>query len=393
MMGGFTEVFEKARHCGLELTVAQETSALAAGDLRLVERLITWPMDDPILIDLAEVLHRTYPFESVLSFQEFGLMNAARIQDRLGLFGNPPRPVALTRDKLRMRQHLRAVGIPTTPHVATNSARELREFAETAGWPIVLKPRYGTGSRQVHRVDSATDLDPALAAMFAVDPHTQILAEKYLFGPEVSVEAITWEGRHEVLIVTDKLTTGAPHFVELGHTMPACLPSADLAAVRDLTVSFLDSIGHRYGPSHTEIIRTGTGPVIVESHTRTGGDRIFEMVELISKVDMILATLRGFAGRFEWPRQINEIVASNGGVAIRYLDLGAGVIRRVRGMAEAAQLPGVIRVDGQLSPGTQLRPIRMSRDRPGYVLATGNSPAQAAENALAAVHQIAVELE
>src|SRR5207244_3567805 len=97
---------------------------------------------------------------------------------------------------------------------------------------------------------------------------------------------------------TDKITTGAPNFVELGHTHPSSLAPATLERIEALTLQVLDAVGHRYGPSHTEIIVTADGPKLVETHTRTGGDRIFEIVELVHGVDMFTATLQGFAGRF-----------------------------------------------------------------------------------------------
>ena len=37
-------------------------------------------------------------------------------------------------------------------------------------------------------------------------------------GSEVSVEIMVINGDVNVLAITDKLTTGAPHFVEMGHS-------------------------------------------------------------------------------------------------------------------------------------------------------------------------------
>lgn len=54
-------------------------------------------------------------------------------------------------------------------------------------------------------------------------PDIGIIAEKFIEGPEVSVEAISWDGQHTILGVTDKITTGYPGFVETGHSMPSAL--------------------------------------------------------------------------------------------------------------------------------------------------------------------------
>jgi len=388
MVGGFTEIYRKAKAQGLDLTVAQRLADIAPADLGTVDQLITAPMDDPGLPDVIAALHRARPFDAVLSFQEHGLLTAAAVRERLALFGNPRDAVLLTRDKALMRDRLAAVGVPSVPHLRSNDPDELRTFGDRAGWPLILKPVRGSGSRQIHRVDTPSELGPALARMYAVDPATRVLAEKWVHGPEVSVEALTWEGRHRVVTVTDKLTTGAPHFVETGHTMPSRLPAGVLGQVREVTFRLLDAVGHRYGPSHTEIVVTADGPVVIETHTRTGGDRIFEMVELTTGVDLFSATLAGFAGDAD-PLPAGSHRA---GAAIRFFDLPPGVVTELSGLRAAAASAGVSRVETRLTPGARTVPLRMSDDRPGFVLATGADASEAARNAEAALALLTIRV-
>jgi biotin carboxylase len=388
MVGGFTSIYEKAKACGFHLTVAQDRNDVKDADVRLADQLITAPIDDDVIVDLAGALHQRRRFDAVVSFQEHGVLNAAVIRERLDVFGNPLRPVELTRDKARMRAHLRAAGLPSIRSVKTASREELLAFGHEVGWPIILKPYRGSGSRQVRKVGAPGELPGALEQLLAIDADVCFLAEEFMSGPEVSVEAITSDGEHEVVMVTDKLTTGAPHFVELGHSMPSRLGRAQLDAVEALTLAFLSSIGHRHGPSHTEIIVTRDGPIIVESHTRTGGDQIFEMVELATGVDMFAETLGRFAGERRPPSP-----RRNGtGAAIRFFDFGPGVVAEAAGFDQAAMCPGVVRVENRLEPGLELGLIRMSDDRRGYVLAVGDSAEQAASNVAAAMGRLRVRI-
>jgi biotin carboxylase len=397
MLGGWADIYQKAKAAGFDLTLVQLKSDIKSKDIEIVDQLISSELSDKLVLDLVETIHMKHPFDVSLSFSELGLLNAALVADRLGIEGNPLKPVLLTRDKVKMRENMQAGGVPSIPHAAVRNAADAIRFGNDYGWPIIVKPANGVGSRQIHKLFAPADAYPAFAAIDGDAstagvikhdfPDMRIIAEKFIEGAEVSVEAITWEGRHTVLGVTDKITTGYPRFVESGHTMPSVLPAETVAQINALVVRFLDSIEHRYGPSHTEVIVSDDGPIIVESHTRTGGDRIFEMVELAYGVDMFGATLQGFAGAFPDIEPVRR-----GGAAIRYLTVDEGRVLAIDGLDEAARLPGVVRCDITLKVGDRAKAFIDSNVRYGYVLATGETAQQAAANAERALAQIRITL-
>jgi biotin carboxylase len=398
MFGGWADIYQKAKAAGFDLTLVQLKSDIKPKDIEIVDQLISSELSDKLVLDLVEAIHRKHPFDVSLSFSELGLLNAALTTDRLGIEGNPLKPVLLTRDKVKMRENMNAGGVPSIPHAVVSNAADAIGFGNDYGWPIIVKPANGVGSRQIHKLSTPADAYPAFAAIDADAstvsvikhdfPDMRIIAEKFIEGVEVSVEAITWEGRHTVLGVTDKITTGYPRFVETGHTMPSALPAETVARINTLVLRFLNSIGHRYGPSHTEVIVSSDGPIIVESHTRTGGDRIFEMVELAFGVDMFRATLQGFAGAFPSVEPVQR-----GGAAVRYLTVDEGRVLSIDGLDEAMKLPGVVRCDIHLKVGDRTKAFTDSNVRYGYVLATGETAQQATENAERALAHIRITLE
>jgi biotin carboxylase len=397
MIGGWTDIFEKAKACKFDLTVVQRRDALKPRDLELIDQVITSPLNDKGVIDIVTAIHQKKPFDIVLSFQEMGLLNAALLREQLGIRGNPLAPVMLTRDKGLMRKHMPQHGIPSIPYAVVSSAEQTIAFGREAGWPIIVKPANGVGSLHIHKLFSEADVagvfeairqDPLITRLISHDfPAVDLIAEKFVEGPEVSVEAMTWEGQHTVVAVTDKLHCGYPTFVETGHSMPSALPAATLAAIEGLTRDFLASIGHLYGPTHTEIIVSDQGPVIIESHTRTGGDNIFEMVQLACGVDMFGATLQGFAGSFP-PLEI-----AAGSAAIRFLSMPAGRITGISGLEEARASTGVVRCELAKKVGDVSAPVRFSDDRCGYVLARGAGKLDAIDNVDKALRAIRIEVD
>jgi biotin carboxylase len=294
----------------------------------------------------------------------------------------------LTRDKGKMREHMVRAELPTIPFVVGADVDAIVALGEKSGWPLIVKPSAQSGSRQINKVFDRAGVAAALDSIEAEFPGSVPISEKFIDGPEVSVEAFSWSGRHRILGVTDKITTGAPYFVETGHNLPSALPAAVIEQVHEQTLALLDAIGHQHGPTHTELIIAADGPVIVESHTRTGGDRIFEMVDLAFGVDMIKSMLEGL---YHGDPVLN--VRETRGAAIRFLTLPEGVVRKVDGLEQARAMPGVVRCDIHLEPGTVIKPFRNSSERHGYVLAVGATAREAIDNVEAAMRTIMVTVD
>ena len=242
--------------------------------------------------------------------------------------------------------------------------------------PCIVKPTDNAGSRGVILARSSDELESALAYSRENGRSGNVIIEEYMTGSEVSVEIIVWQGIPHVLQVTDKLTTGAPHFVEMGHSQPSRLPEADLESIRDLAIRAVKAVGIDNGPAHVEIMLTSEGPKMVELGARMGGDCITShLVPLSTGIDMVKATIDiclgltpDIAPKFEK------------GSAIRFFDAPEGVIAAIEGIEEAKKVPGVQEISFTKSVGDTVTAIGSSTDRTGFVI----SQADTAETAIAA---------
>jgi biotin carboxylase len=324
-------------------------------------------VEDPARLDS---LHAEAPFDRILSLTEKGLRPSAEATDRFGLAGNGLRVVRLLQDKTAMRALLNSKGLSRVAVHTPGEAADLADFCRRIGGPVILKPSDGSGSLGVFRVDEPRDARAAWDGFVRAAPASTPIAEEYLDGPEVSVEAFSHHGMHTVIAVTDKLTQG--HFVEVGHTMPSTLPDATRSAVVALVREFLAVIGLIDGPSHTEVKLTTGGPRIIESHNRIGGDKIRELVRLAYGIDLVALTVGAPFGLLEPPRRDPEPV---GGAAIRFLTPEPGVVEAI---TLPAELPHDAKISLDVQVGDEVVPVRRSQDRAGYVLAGGADAADAA---------------
>ena len=242
-------------------------------------------------------------------------------------------------------------------------------------YPCILKPTDNAGSRGVMLVKSAEELIEAYQYSVSQSRGGLVILEEYMTGPEVSVEVMVVDGEPHVLQVTDKLTTGAPYFVEMGHNQPSMLPAEDVEKIMDLACRAVKSVGINCGPSHVEIKLTPTGPKMVELGARMGGDCITtHLVPLSTGVDMIKATIDVSLG-------LNPDITptQQKGSAIRFLDAPNGIIKVIEGVEKAQNIDGVQEVSLTKAIGDEVTEIHSSLDRCGFVIAQCDSANDAIE--------------
>lgn len=220
------------------------------------------------------------------------------IADKLDLISNSWDSALLSTNKLEMRKAFSRAGcsIPKFIEVLTDGFN-----VEGFSFPLIVKPVDRSGSRGVSKVDFEKDLGSALKYAAEESFSKSILVEEYIEGIEVSVECISWNGNHKVLVITDKFTSGSPNFVELAHHQPSFLPELIQRNIKDETLKCLDALGIKYGASHSEFKITSDGKIyVIEVGARMGGDFIgSNLVELSTGYDFLKATINIAINKYE----------------------------------------------------------------------------------------------
>ena len=126
--------------------------------------------------------------DRVLALNEGDLDTAALLREKLGCPGLVPDEMARFRDKLMMARAVDRAGIEIPAFADVPDPLAVKRFAEANGWPVVVKPRWGTASRDVVRLDSPADL-PALGGL-APEPR---LVEAFCADPIYHIDGL-WTG-------------------------------------------------------------------------------------------------------------------------------------------------------------------------------------------------------
>lgn len=322
---------------------------------------------------------------------EYPIPLAARLAAELDLPGLDPSRVGGVTDKLTMHDVLASAGVAVPETSCVSSLSDARQAVAAIDGPTIVKPADSSGGRGVTALAQGADtgsIDTAYALAQPLSRTGRVLVSAYVDGPEFSVEAMTYAGSTTVVATTDKVTSGRPHHVEVGHSQPSSRAGA--SAVAALAVEAITALGIESGPSHTEIRLDGDRPVVIEVGARLGGGYITShLVPLSTGVDLTRATVQVALGRTP---DLSPSSVVHGGAAVRFFTPPAGTLAAVRGADEAATMPGVEVMQLDAEPGDVINPLRDARDRIGHVIASGIDPEAARARAAAAVERVEFEI-
>ena len=116
-----------------------------------------------------------------------------------------------------MREAFDANGDPSPKSIVADANTDLSTI--NMDFPLIVKPTDRSGSRGVIKVHKAEELKEAID--FAVNEsfEKKAVVEEFATGDEYSVEYISCRGKHYLLAVTEKTTSGDPWFIEMSHIL------------------------------------------------------------------------------------------------------------------------------------------------------------------------------
>lgn len=209
------------------------------------------------------------------------------VANQLHLNANSMECTRLSTNKHLMREAFEKNGDPSPRSILVEDVMDLSGV--TLQYPVIVKPLDRSGSRGITKLESAEGLREAIENAKEQGFEKKALVEEFAIGQEYSVEFISWKGKHHFLAVTEKFTTGAPHFIETGHVEPARLSDEMCEQVKRVVSHALDSLQITMGASHSEIKIDQDGNIrLIEIGGRMGGDYIgSHLVEWSTGVDFL----------------------------------------------------------------------------------------------------------
>ena len=95
------------------------------------------------------------------------------------------------RDKEVMKQRLDDAGIRTPKHANAFTVQQCRDAAERIGFPLIIKPIAGAGSRDTYRIDDEAQLEAVLPKLGHVP---EVSVEEFIDGEDCTFDTVCIDG-------------------------------------------------------------------------------------------------------------------------------------------------------------------------------------------------------
>lgn len=283
----------------------QEPAIIKAKEMGLETHVFAWAACDPgekiadyfypiSIREKDEILEecRRIGIDGIVSIaSDLAMETVNYIAEELGLPGNSVAATRISTNKHWMRKAFEENGDPSPRSMLVDAYTDFDRI--DLEFPLIVKPTDRSGSRGVYKVTNRSKLRDAIIRAREYSFENKAVVEEFAEGDEYSIEYISFQGKHWFLAATQKITTGAPYFIETGHRQPAPLSEEMISRIKAVSEHALDTLGLENGAAHIELKIDGDKINIIEIGGRMGGDFIgSDLVELSTGYDFVKGVIK-----------------------------------------------------------------------------------------------------
>lgn len=288
----------------------------------------------------------------------------AIVRERLQIRGMDLHEARNFRDKARMKDALRAAGVPCARHALAHTPDEARAFAKQV-LPLVVKPPDGAGARNTQRIDSLEQLE-AWMQSFPPSAKQPLLLEEFILGKEHSFDTVMVHGK----LVWSSISEYTPGPLEVMENpwiqwcvvLPRSVDGDAFDPIRREGQRALETLGMFTGLSHMEWFRRADGSIAIsEVGARPPGAQFTTLLSFAHDRDFYRSWAELMVHeRFEPP-------ARNWSVGAVYLrGQGGSRVNRVHGVEDVQKELGELVMQARIPrPG---QPKSETYEGEGYVI-------------------------
>lgn len=225
-------------------------------------------------------------------------LTVATIAEHLGLPSIGVKSATLLSNKLLMKKCFTENKVNTPTHAEVLNENDVNNFTKQHGFPIILKPVDGRGSKGVTHIDEASKIGACYKITTNETREKKCLVEKFIAGKQLSVESIFIKNKHVPIAFADRNYSGQnqfkPFVVENGGVMPSRESPEMISKISKLVEDASSALNVDWGTVKADIVINNNRPSIIELAGRLSGGHLstfdipnvygFDIVEAVIKL-------------------------------------------------------------------------------------------------------------
>lgn len=343
--------------------------------------------DYPIVMSIRDIdgtvrvlkeFNKKVKIDGVLTIGTDASMTVAAVANALGLPGIPFENAEAASNKYKMRQRLKEHNVPIPNFFKCWSFDDLKKAASKLGYPFVLKPVDNMGARGVIKIEHEGMLEFAFNHAKRCSPCGELIAEEYMKGDELSIDAIVFNNEIKITGIADRIISREPYFIELGHVMPSNKPKEVLEDAVNVFKKAIKAIGITLGAAKGDIKITSEGAKIVEIAARlSGGFMSAYTYPYSTGVNLIRIAIDIALGIEPDPKLFVPI--KNRVSIEKAIIPEPGILKEIKGIEEAYSIPGVMNIFLRVNIGDEIIEPTSNVEKAGNIIVVKDTREEAWE--------------
>jgi hypothetical protein len=287
--------------------------------------------------------------DKIESNWETQMLLAARMREAFGVDGMTVEQTVPFRDKETMKQFVERAGIRVPRHARATTAKEAWAAVERTGYPAILKPIAGAGSKDTYRCN---DKDEFARALEATRQIPEISVEEYIDGEELTYDTVCAGGQ----VLYQNVAWYRPKPLVLASSpwismQNICLREPEQGMGKagvELGRRVLKALNFQTGFTHMEWFLKPNGEAVFgEIGARPAGARLVHAMNFASDIDLFT----GWANAVCHGRLGFEVTRKYNAAMVFKRAQGDGIVRAHEG------LPGLMQRFGDYVAHMELTPV------------------------------------
>src|SRR3989344_970584 len=353
-----------------------------------------------ILELIRKYLQKDTSIAGAITFWEEEVPLAAEICNEFHWIGNSIEAALNTRSKFQMHEVLREGHRPSIPQRLIIQESDFHTAMEEIGFPSIMKPIFGSDSLFVVYITNAQEAKNAYEyirthcefpdEMFYKYDKNALVYQKFIEGPEFSIECYCQDGTPHVVAIHEKAGMQLPFFVESGGYCPPRISPFEQEQLSNEAKASLCVLGVTNSLAHVEMKLTANGPQIIEVGSRLGSGDIFKNVCEVYAFDLIKAACQIALGI-----PVTQTPSSKPKKFIRttvFIPEKSGIVTSMTGFDSLKNNPNVNELSLYKKVGDVVKVPPDGFERIGWVSVKGNDANDAEQNLQKVCSNISYEI-